>query len=231
MSIERSGRGRPRSEETRQKVLAAASSLLDEKGFRGVTMEAIASRAGASKVTLYRWWPNPAIIAMEAVLAETRAAMQVPSTGSPLEDLRLQHMRFVRVVSGKRGGRIIAGLLAESTLDPVVHEHFVKHWIEPRRVDMKDHLFKAIEAGETPREFDVECFLDALYGPVFLRLQGQHMPLNEAFAREVWRTATAGFFGSAFARTKRRGPRSVPRPRQRALFPAGAAATGRAASR
>ena len=208
-------RGRPRSKETKRKVLAAAKALFDQRGLRGVTMEAIAAKAGAGKVTLYRWWPNPAVIVMDAMLADARRAAAAPETGSPLEDLRLQHRGFARVLARKREGRLIASLLGEAQLDPVVHRNFLEHWILPRRDDMKRHLSAAMEAKEAPRQVDVEAFLDALYGPLFLRLQGKLFPVTEEFADQVWHAAMVGFLGKLAHRHSK--PRMVhhagePRP-------------------
>src|SRR5580658_4122530 len=52
--------GRPRSEACRRKILTAALELLEERGLRAMTIEAIADRAGTSKVTVYRWWSHKA---------------------------------------------------------------------------------------------------------------------------------------------------------------------------
>lgn len=54
-----SRRGRPRKadeEKNRQRVVDAAFDELIERGYEGVTMLGIASRAGASKETLYSWF-------------------------------------------------------------------------------------------------------------------------------------------------------------------------------
>jgi AcrR family transcriptional regulator len=61
-------RGRPRSALLRRKILRAAASLLDERGISGVTMEAIAARAGVGKPTIYREWPNAPSVALAAFL-------------------------------------------------------------------------------------------------------------------------------------------------------------------
>ena len=52
------GRGRPRSQESEKAILDATMELLSELGFRAVTVDAIAARAGASKSTIYRRWPT-----------------------------------------------------------------------------------------------------------------------------------------------------------------------------
>jgi AcrR family transcriptional regulator len=57
----RSRRGRPRAgerEQRRQKVIDAAFDELLESGYEKLTMLGIASRAGASKETLYSWFGN-----------------------------------------------------------------------------------------------------------------------------------------------------------------------------
>jgi AcrR family transcriptional regulator len=55
--------GRPRSEESRIAVLRATSELMLEVGLRAMTTDEIASRSGASKATIYKWWPNKHAVA------------------------------------------------------------------------------------------------------------------------------------------------------------------------
>lgn len=60
--------GRPRSEKTKHAILSAAYELLLENSFGAVTVEKIAERAGVSKATIYKWWPNKAAVVMDAFL-------------------------------------------------------------------------------------------------------------------------------------------------------------------
>jgi AcrR family transcriptional regulator len=62
-------RGRPRSEAARQAILEATRALLEVTTVRDLTIETIAKQAGVSKSTIYRWWPNKAAIAIDAVEA------------------------------------------------------------------------------------------------------------------------------------------------------------------
>jgi AcrR family transcriptional regulator len=76
-------RGRPRSAALRRKILRAAASLLDERGISGVTMEAIAARAGVGKPTIYREWPNAPSVALAAFLETVEPPDQLdPSDGA-----------------------------------------------------------------------------------------------------------------------------------------------------
>jgi AcrR family transcriptional regulator len=55
---------RRRSEKSRMAIVRATRELLLERGFDGLTIEAVAARAGVGKQTIYRWWPSrPALVA------------------------------------------------------------------------------------------------------------------------------------------------------------------------
>src|SRR6187455_1661009 len=90
MNEQRPPRGRPRSETARTKILAAARSLLDERGLPGLTVEGIAARAGVGKPTIYRHWPNAQAVAMDAFLDASEPAIGDPGVGAPLGALRRQ---------------------------------------------------------------------------------------------------------------------------------------------
>ena len=58
------GSPRRRSEKSRAAIVTATRELLLERGFDGLTIEAVAARAGVGKQTIYRWWPTrPALVA------------------------------------------------------------------------------------------------------------------------------------------------------------------------
>ena len=59
-------RGRQRSLEAEASILKAALYLLERKPLRQVTADAIARRAGVSKTTIYKWWPNKSMVALDA---------------------------------------------------------------------------------------------------------------------------------------------------------------------
>ena len=52
------GRGRPRNDEIDASVAGVVWELLDEIGYHGLTIDAVAERAGCSRPALYRRWPN-----------------------------------------------------------------------------------------------------------------------------------------------------------------------------
>src|SRR5580698_1915584 len=100
------GRGRPRDEAARLRILKAALELMDELAFGQVTAEAIAERAGTSKATVYRWWPNKAAVLIEAFREAIAPELPLRNTGTLRDDLTSQLRNFSRVLSG-RGGRML----------------------------------------------------------------------------------------------------------------------------
>jgi hypothetical protein len=59
-------RGRPRSEKVHQAIMVAALEEVFAVGFRALSIDAIAAKAGVGKTTIYRRWPNKAAVVMDA---------------------------------------------------------------------------------------------------------------------------------------------------------------------
>lgn len=183
--------GRRRSEEVRQRVLAAAHELLQEKGFRALIIEGIAERAGAGKVTLYRWWSSKAAIVLEALLQKVGSQVAYKESPHALEDLRDCMERFASLISGQ-SGVLLASLLAEGVLDPEVGQAFRDTWLRPRRAEASKLLRRAQEAGELTEAVDIDAIMDLFFGPIYYRLVVQHAPVTEAFAHTVWKSVSLG---------------------------------------
>jgi AcrR family transcriptional regulator len=178
--------GRPRSEKSRQAILRAAAELLHERGLSEISMDEVAARAGASKATIYRWWPSKELLAVDAVLAEWGEAVTVPpDTGSLRGDLEALIRPWVRLLRKRPFGRVIAAVVAEAQSDPQFAKVYRAHFVEPRRRDGRVPFERAIARGDIPPDTDIEVALDLLYGPIYHRLLHGHAPLTERFALAV----------------------------------------------
>lgn len=201
--------GRPRSEAARLRILAAARELLDEEGFRSMTMEAIADRAKTSKVTVYRWWSHKAAVVLDAMLADVSPIMPFRDSSSPLEALRDQVKSFTRFLRSRKAQLLVA-VLAEGVLDRDVGNAFRDHWVRPRRADARKLLGRAVRAGELRPEVDVEVVLDALFGPLYYRTLVRHIPLDLAFGERIFESVILGVATEGARAQLRRGCRSSP---------------------
>jgi AcrR family transcriptional regulator len=170
-------RGRPRDPRTRKKILAAAAGLLDDGGLTAVTMEAIASRAGVGKPTLYREWPNAHAVAMSAFLERARAAPAAARSRSALAALRRQ-LRDLAEVFATRAGRSTAMMIAAAQNDSELAKVFRTHFVLQNREEGRALLLRAIAEGEVRRNIDLEAALDVIYAPFYFRLLIGHAPLS-----------------------------------------------------
>ena len=173
--------GRPRSERAHRAILQAANDLLESEEFAAVTVEAIAERAGVSKATVYRWWPNRAAVVMDGFLSIVSSQVPFPHTGRAREDIRIHMRRLAEAFSGKIGSTV-AALIAEGQSDPELAEALRSRWLSVRREEARDILGLGIERGELRDDIDPEVAVDVLYGPIYYRLLVGHAPLDNDFA-------------------------------------------------
>ena len=91
-------------------ILQAAADALTASGFAGLTMDAVARRAGTNKNAIYRRWPDRLALGMAAYRRLT-TAIQPPDTGSLREDA-LEMLRRANRHWGSPLGQILRDLLA-----------------------------------------------------------------------------------------------------------------------
>jgi AcrR family transcriptional regulator len=183
------GRGRPRDEDARARILEASLDALEELGYPGVTCEAIAERAGASKATIYRWWPHKEAVMLEALRESVAQELPFPDTGNLREDIRIQLHNFVKLLNGPRG-RVFKGMIAAAQSDPKVAAAFLSIWVMPRREFAKRGI--ARYRKELRRGVDLEVVLDSLYAPLYYRLLIGHELLTIKFADQIMELVWAG---------------------------------------
>lgn len=106
---------RRRSEKSRIAILAATRELLLERGFEGLTIEAVAARAGVGKQTIYRWWPSRPALVADVVLEDTdRMIAAVAHTGDLAADLSTWAGNLAAELTSSRGFAMLRILTAAS---------------------------------------------------------------------------------------------------------------------
>ena len=107
--------GRPRSERRHNAILQTAIDLVLELGFRAVSIESIAAKAGVAKTTIYRRWPNKAAVVMDAFMLRFGAGTQFPTAKRVTDSIRLQMRTMARAFRSKDGA-LVKALLAEAQI-------------------------------------------------------------------------------------------------------------------
>jgi AcrR family transcriptional regulator len=183
--------GRPRSERARLAILEAAADLLIEGGLEATTIEAIAARAGVSKVTIYKWWPSRGAVAVDAYFHRYRETISFVDTSDVAADLTLQIRTLIRAFRG-RAGRVMAELIGQAQTDSVLADTLRTGWLQPRREASAAVLQLAIDRKQVRSDIDVQTVMDQLYAPLYWRLIMGHQPLDDALAEEVVRNCLDG---------------------------------------
>ncbi len=183
--------GRPRSEESRTAVLRATSELLHEVGLRAMTTEEIATRSGASKATIYKWWPNKYAVAIDAFLSELMADSPDPDTGSARDDLASVLRGLLHFYTGP-SGRVFAQLVGEAQSDSVIQKELRTHLVGSRRELFRTIWDRGVARGEFRDDVDPDAAIDLIIGPALYRLMIGHAPLTEAAAETILDVAIRG---------------------------------------
>ncbi|QNP68717.1 TetR/AcrR family transcriptional regulator C-terminal ligand-binding domain-containing protein [Streptomyces roseirectus] len=174
--------GRPRSEESRGAILAAALEGLREHGFAALTIEGIAGRAGVGKQTIYRWWPSKADVVLDALLDQAEETIRVPDEGS----LRADLTAFLGATFRQTHQRpVLVGLMGQALLDPGFALAFRERFLFRRRGTLRELFDRAISRGEIAAGVDPELLVDVVYGVLWYRLMLDHAPLDGAASRQL----------------------------------------------
>jgi AcrR family transcriptional regulator len=167
------GRGRPRSEEAHRAILAAVVELMSEHGLGGLTIEAVAARAGVGKTTIYRRWETKNELVLEA-MEQLRPPGPPPDTGSLIGDLDLLVAVQRERLESTPLPRVIPRVLGESLDDPDLHAQIVERAVEPIRAILGEIVRRALDRGELREDLDVETMVDILHAsPIYALLMAR----------------------------------------------------------
>ncbi len=102
---------RRRSEKSRTAIVTATRELLLERGFDGLTIEAVAARAGVGKQTIYRWWPSrPALVADVMLEDADKILASVDHTDDLAADLVGWVRKLAATLTTERGSAMLRTL-------------------------------------------------------------------------------------------------------------------------
>ncbi|WP_166907204.1 TetR/AcrR family transcriptional regulator [Mycobacterium sp. DL440] len=110
-----SGPPRRRSEKSRVAIIDATRALLLDRGFDGLSIEAVAARAGVGKQTIYRWWPSrPALVADVLLEDADKILATMPHTDDVTADLVAWAGTLAAALTTRRGNAMLRILTAAS---------------------------------------------------------------------------------------------------------------------
>ncbi|HET7477770.1 MAG TPA: TetR-like C-terminal domain-containing protein [Dermatophilaceae bacterium] len=166
----------------RQEILAAAGQLLLAEGMGRFTIEGVATLAGVSKMTIYKWWPSRGALALDGYFTTVEAVLAFPDTGDIEADLLDQLTSFVLLLRDTSAGRVIAELIGQAQTDPALARAYREKYSGPRRALAVQALERAKRRGQLRANVDPEVVVDQLWGSCYHRLLLPDQPLTVDFA-------------------------------------------------
>src|SRR5436190_493894 len=119
------GGGSLRDARAYDRIIQATLDLLDEVGFAKLTVEAVASRSGVAKPTIYRWWKNKTHLVYEAAIQNTEVTGQ-PASGDFKTELRHFLERSIAFLWRPEILASHVGLLADLDIATMLDEQYVE---------------------------------------------------------------------------------------------------------
>ncbi len=184
-------RSRPggRTARVSEQVLTATVELIAEHGVAAVTYEAIAKRAGTSRATLYRKWPERDDLLKDALLRFAESSVPIPDTG----DLRADIVELLCAISDALatpiGRAIINASIVSDPDDPI--RRLGNNVMQARLGVLQHRIDAAVKSGELP-PVDVPFLNTMLTAPVYLMVMRERRPVTPEIARRIARTVLDG---------------------------------------
>jgi len=179
------GRGRRPTEEVRREVLAAAGEVLIGEGMAAFTIEKVAARSGASKMTIYKLWPSKGALALEGYFTTVESTLAFPDTGDIRADLQTQMHAFVDLLTGTHAGRALAELIGQAQTDPELMAAYRATYSGPRRRLAVDRMSAAQKQGQLRTGLDAESVVDQLWGACYHRLLIPDQPVTHELVDQL----------------------------------------------
>jgi AcrR family transcriptional regulator len=149
-------------------------------------MEGLAREAQVSKQTIYRWWPSPASVLLEAAIETADQQSATPLSGNPVKDVERFIAATFRAASLSPLLHVLRAMASEAQRDQAALEVF-QGFTARRRQLLRERLQIAAESGVELPGGDIEAAIDAVFGALWYRLLVRHRMPTPQYARSVSR--------------------------------------------
>jgi len=159
---------RPRVKGQRElEILEATLAVLDDVGYDLLTMDAVASRAKASKATLYRRWKGKPELVVAAIMAH-KGENVVPDTGTLRGDLIAAYCG-TGGLNDPMAQSVLTAVVTAMGRDPEFAEIYRRDLIGPKIATSRVIYERARERGEVHPDTDLTILAPSLAGIVLHR--------------------------------------------------------------
>ena len=150
-----------------QEILDATLDVLADVGYDRLTMDAVATRARASKATLYRRWNGKVSQVIEALQSQ-KGPQVAPDTGTLRGDL-IETFCGMGGLDDQRQMAVLGAVLTAIGRDADFAEAFRRDFLAPKITVAEEVFRRARERGEIQDGVDLDLLTHALPGIVLHR--------------------------------------------------------------
>ncbi|MEV0419975.1 TetR/AcrR family transcriptional regulator [Streptosporangium canum] len=185
-----------RTARIRTQVLDAVLAELGEHGYDGLTMDAVAARAGVHRATVYRRWGDVGGLLADVLDAAGDDDWQPPDTGSLQGDLAALNHEIQAALTAQPP--IVTALIAASFRSEQADRAQRRLW-EDRYARCEIIVSRAVRRGELPPRTDARRLLIAATAPLYHQLVLLRTPPDPHLPDHAARTAALAASAGAFA--------------------------------
>jgi len=162
-SSQKKSPGRPRSAKSHQAMLQATLELLGEVGFEAMSIEAIATRAGVGKTTIYRRYSTKEELVADAI--ETiREEVVIPDTGNLWSDLDMLIENAAQITLTPLGRKAVGMIISSASSNTDFAQIYWTKYLQPRREAFAIVIDRAKKRNEVPLACDAGLVFDLMSG-------------------------------------------------------------------
>lgn len=166
-------------------ILDATMELVAEIGYDRITMDAVATRAQASKATMYRKWPGKAELVTEGFRRLCDGKVEcVPDTGSLHGDLLATVANMAQGIAGNNA-KIFLGMLEGFRDDDVLRDLFQQE-VNRHSCEVSGLVLgRAVQRGEQLKQVDGALVFQLAFNQLFMTSLLTGTPPTPEFQRQV----------------------------------------------
>ena len=168
----------PRTTRVRKIILDAASGLLIKEGHRAVTPHRVSKATGVARSTIYRHWPDPVSLLLDAIDSLLAPDHPLSTVGDLRVDLTTALESLRRRLSKRPFRTMFAALLDHSTRSPKLvpaQRRFVSGVTAPLRNIIK----AAIDDGRLEQSLKPDVAVAQLVGPILHTHVMMHVRISD----------------------------------------------------
>lgn len=155
--------GRPRSAASHQAMLQSTLALLAEVGYEAMSIEAIATRAGVGKTTIYRRYSSKAKLVADAI-ESLREEMLIPDLGDLWSDIDALIENAAQITLTPLGRQAVAMIISSASSNSGFAQIYWEKYLQPRRQAFAIVIDRAKARNEVQTDLDPGLVFDTMSG-------------------------------------------------------------------